>query len=52
MFNFYQEENRQLNYAIVFLLFALCLLQVSNNVQSLFPRPDSSFSLVGVEERN
>jgi hypothetical protein len=45
MWNYqYQEENRRIGYAIIFLLFSLCLIQVSNNIESLFPKPQDNFS--------
>lgn len=52
MWNYDREENRRIGYAIIFLLFSLCLLQVKNNLESLFPEPqDSFFSLVYEQEQ-
>lgn len=41
-FEFY-DEFRRLGYAIIFLLFALCLLEVKNGIESInFPQPNDS----------
>lgn len=49
---YYQEENHRIGYAIIFLLFALCLAQVFSNVQSLFPQPERNISVVYEDNDN
>ena len=52
MLYFYHEEKRYIDYAIVFLLLALCLLKGLSNVQSLFPQPNSDWLIIYQQEQD